>query len=559
MLNLKRWNTLYFLTLRDTDLDMSLSVTAPAVGDRHAGGQARGRRAPRGARPAAVPRQEGDPDVRGRRRAAGRPRRAAGADRAPQGRPRRRGAVRAVRASARCRSCPAMVGLIVAQQGDAEHDVVSNARARWSAVQFEIRRVTVQGPRAVPEVSAAIAELDRGPARRRDRRRARRRLVRGPAAVQQRVAGARGGRLPHARWSARSGTTSTRPLLDLVADFRASTPTDAAKRIVPDVSEERARADPGPAACPGRADRAGCTREQTGLDHWRSRPVLANPTTLVDLHEHRVDGPARERATRRCTPRSCTAAPRSPGLAAQVRALSPAATLDRGYAVVQRADGHVVRDPADVAPGDPLRIRVARGELAARRSTARLSASPRPTAPARRGRDPDPTVRHVPGRLSPCRSRRAVPGRRPRAEASVVRRRPTRTPTWPRLGYEQARDELVAVVARLEAGAATLEESLALWERGEALATRCQEWLDGARERLSAVRDTAARGRPRTATTGRRGDRDDHARQQTGHSSSARRSSTWSRARTAPARSTPAAAPPTSRSGSAGSVGAWTC
>jgi exodeoxyribonuclease VII small subunit len=61
------------------------------------------------------------------------------------------------------------------------------------------------------------------------------------------------------------------------------------------------------------------------------------------------------------------------------------------------------------------------------------------------------------------------------------------------LGYEEARDELVAVVARLEAGAATLEESLALWERGEALATRCQEWLDGARERLSAVRDTAVR------------------------------------------------------------------
>ncbi len=60
------------------------------------------------------------------------------------------------------------------------------------------------------------------------------------------------------------------------------------------------------------------------------------------------------------------------------------------------------------------------------------------------------------------------------------------------LGYEQARDELVAVVARLEAGAATLEESLTLWERGEALAKRCQEWLDGARERLSAVRDVAA-------------------------------------------------------------------
>lgn len=56
------------------------------------------------------------------------------------------------------------------------------------------------------------------------------------------------------------------------------------------------------------------------------------------------------------------------------------------------------------------------------------------------------------------------------------------------LSYEQARDELVAVVTRLEAGGATLEESLALWERGEALAARCQQWLDGARARLDAVR-----------------------------------------------------------------------
>lgn len=56
------------------------------------------------------------------------------------------------------------------------------------------------------------------------------------------------------------------------------------------------------------------------------------------------------------------------------------------------------------------------------------------------------------------------------------------------LSYEQARDELVAVVARLEAGGATLEESLALWERGEALAARCQEWLDGARAKLDAAR-----------------------------------------------------------------------
>ncbi|WP_449386466.1 exodeoxyribonuclease VII small subunit [Cellulomonas soli] len=63
------------------------------------------------------------------------------------------------------------------------------------------------------------------------------------------------------------------------------------------------------------------------------------------------------------------------------------------------------------------------------------------------------------------------------------------------LSYEQARDELVSVVARLESGADSLEESLALWERGEALAARCQDWLDGARARLEGARSSAAPAR----------------------------------------------------------------
>lgn len=67
-------------------------------------------------------------------------------------------------------------------------------------------------------------------------------------------------------------------------------------------------------------------------------------------------------------------------------------------------------------------------------------------------------------------------------------------PAVAELTYEQARDELVAVVARLEAGGATLEESLSLWERGEALAARCQEWLDGARVRLDAAREADGDG-----------------------------------------------------------------
>ncbi|GAB3111611.1 hypothetical protein GCM10027160_12790 [Streptomyces calidiresistens] len=62
------------------------------------------------------------------------------------------------------------------------------------------------------------------------------------------------------------------------------------------------------------------------------------------------------------------------------------------------------------------------------------------------------------------------------------------------MGYEQARDELVAVVRRLEAGGSTLEESLALWERGEELAGICRQWLEGARARLDAAIERDARG-----------------------------------------------------------------
>ncbi len=65
-------------------------------------------------------------------------------------------------------------------------------------------------------------------------------------------------------------------------------------------------------------------------------------------------------------------------------------------------------------------------------------------------------------------------------------------PNVAELSYEQARDELIQVVSELEQGASSLEESLALWERGEALAGRCEEWLIGARARLDAARSQAA-------------------------------------------------------------------
>ena len=78
---------------------------------------------------------------------------------------------------------------------------------------------------------------------------------------------------------------------------------------------------------------------------------------------------------------------------------------------------------------------------------------------------------------------------------------PTPSPDVSDLSYEQARDELVRVVGELEQGSATLEESLALWERGEALANRCEEWLLGAKARLEAARTAATAAATATATS----------------------------------------------------------
>ncbi len=257
---------------------------------------------------------------------------------------------------------PRVVGLVCGRGSKAEHDVVVNARERWPDVEFEIREVAVQGSPAVPQVSAAITELDADP-----------RVdvivvARGGGAVEDLlpfsnemlVRAAAACRTPLV--SAIGHETDT-PLLDLVADYRASTPTDAAKRIVPDVTEERARLTQA-----RQRMRAAITqrvaREQHGLDSLRSRPVLAAPATIVTTRAAEVL--ARRDAARRALDGRLTRATGEIGrLAAQVRALSPAATLDRGYAVVQRADGAVVRGPSDVTGGDRLRVRLAGGEVAA--------------------------------------------------------------------------------------------------------------------------------------------------------------------------------------------------
>jgi len=258
---------------------------------------------------------------------------------------------------------PGVVGLVCGRDSKAEHDVVVNARARWPQVLFEIREVAVQGVRAVAEVSAAVAELDADP--------------RVEVIVVARGGGSVEDLLPFSNESLVLAVAACRtpvvvaighetdaPLLDLVADYRASTPTDAAKRIVPDVGEERTRVTQARTRV-----RAAITQllrgEAERLAAVRSRPVLARPENLIEGYELEV---ARLRADAR---RSVADTLRAGAadverLAAQVRALSPAATLERGYAVVQRvADGAVVRSSDEVAAHDRVLVRVASGRFEA--------------------------------------------------------------------------------------------------------------------------------------------------------------------------------------------------
>jgi len=257
---------------------------------------------------------------------------------------------------------PQVIGLICGRASAAERDVVENARRRWPAVRFEIRTVAVQGPKAVTEVTAALQELDRVPEV--------------DVIVITRGGGSTEDLLPFSNETLLRAASACRtplvsaighevdqPLLDLVADLRASTPTDAAKRIVPDVLAEiagvqqsRRRAE---AALRGRLN-----REIATVQSLRSRPVLADPGRLLRGFADDLEI-ARDRATRAARSRFTHAVQDVEHLRHRVRALSPAATLARGYAVAQTEDGHVVRSPADAPAGTRLRLRVDAGEIAA--------------------------------------------------------------------------------------------------------------------------------------------------------------------------------------------------
>lgn len=256
---------------------------------------------------------------------------------------------------------PQCIGLITGKDSDAEKDVLRNAQLRWPSVRFEVMHTAVQGERVVREVCDALTKLDAHPdvdviivARGggdfanllgfSDEQ-----VVRAAAACHTPIVSA-------------IGHEADRPLLDEVADLRASTPTDAAKRVVPDVSEEHGKIEQVRARMLLRL-RSQLHTESERIAQIRSRPIVAEPTWIVhsrseELTRYVARGNelvlrAVERATITTTE-----------LRARLRTLSPQSTLERGYAIVHTEHG-LVRSPSDAPKGSGLSISLAHGTLLA--------------------------------------------------------------------------------------------------------------------------------------------------------------------------------------------------
>jgi exodeoxyribonuclease VII large subunit len=266
---------------------------------------------------------------------------------------------------------PRRVGLVTAPDSAAERDVVENARRRWPAVAFETAYAAMQGTRAAAEVIAAIDRLDR------DERVDVIVVARGGGAVEDLLPFSDEGLIRAvAKCStplvSAIGHEPDQPLLDLVADVRASTPTDAAKLVVPDVAEELRIVEVGRERL--RSAVAGwLAREQTLLDTLRSRPAIADPGSLLTTRADEVET-LRERALRTTRHRLDRATDEIAHHRARARALSPLATLRRGYAVLQDTDGHVITSVTDAAEGNAVTVRVADGRVHAKvTSTERLT------------------------------------------------------------------------------------------------------------------------------------------------------------------------------------------
>jgi exodeoxyribonuclease VII large subunit len=255
---------------------------------------------------------------------------------------------------------PKAVGLVTGEGSAAERDVMENARRRWPAVRIIARYALVQGPQACEQLIGAVQQLDRDPDVDVII------VARGGGSVEDLLPFSDEG-LIRAVAACRTpvvsaiGHESDSPILDLVADYRASTPTDAAKRVVPDVAEEKARVHQARQRMM-QAVSGLVGRQQELLDALRSRPVLVDPmATFGRRYEQLVD--LRHRSNRAIG----STVERESALVghhlARVRAMSPQATLERGYAILLDQDGTVIRSVDEVQAEEDLVAQLADGQL----------------------------------------------------------------------------------------------------------------------------------------------------------------------------------------------------
>ncbi|OBF36291.1 exodeoxyribonuclease VII large subunit [Mycobacterium sp. ACS1612] len=257
---------------------------------------------------------------------------------------------------------PRTVGLITGRASHAERDVITCATDRWPGVRFAVRNAVVQGPNTVSQVVEALRDLDNDPDV--------------DVIVIARGGGSVEDLLPFSDETlcreiaqcttpvvSAIGHEPDNPLCDLVADVRAATPTDAAKRMVPDAAAERALIGDLRRRS-ARALRNWVHREEHAVSQLRSRPALAQPLAAITARSDEIQR-ARVCVRRDITRLVAAESDRVGHLSARLTTLGPAATLDRGYAVVQTAAGTILRTTADAPAGTRLRVRVTDGAVIA--------------------------------------------------------------------------------------------------------------------------------------------------------------------------------------------------
>lgn len=255
---------------------------------------------------------------------------------------------------------PRGIGLVAGAGSAAERDVLSNIQRRWPGAEVRVRHALVQGPDSAADVMAGLAELDADP-----------RvdviiIARGGGALEDLLPFSDEG-LVRAVAAARTPVVSAighepdNPIIDLAADVRASTPTEAAKLVVPDAREQADQIQTALARLRQSIVRR-LRNEQDSLDALRSRPVLRNPTGSFAIHYEQLD------AYRFRLDRAIDRSLHDEGTAIQhalraIRSMSPKATLERGYAIVADAEGGSVTSVQDVDPGDQLLLYLRDGQI----------------------------------------------------------------------------------------------------------------------------------------------------------------------------------------------------